>query len=951
MAETPDTDMLQQLLRMQASERAEKLHRESPRRRAQNISMGVGVPTALAGGALSAVSGRIGNLAREHSVISRPGIDALGAFARSMTDTASDPTKFMQNYIAHGSGMMGRRLRGGETGYDFMRQLYNSPGFNLAGSLAGAKDMKWSPQKMRHYRSFARGPLTAYLRMTQEVGGAPEIQRGLASAYRSAVGESAFEAAKAIGAADLPQDASRLLHKNPEFLKEYKRRLTSKLKNTEFSSLAGDKLNRFVDVSTRRLSRTEDFNRLLWAHAGGDSAGVKSLEGGLSGLLEPSGMDRTLRRAVRSDSEVVRALGGRDAISKLSAPDLIRRLADRKRVPVEVQQRLVNRLVSSNDPLLAAVRNRVHAGWSTGPAQHYSLLSGAASKYQNVLNVLRKGSRAVKPIGQAGLIGGTALAGLGLLGRLTQRRPRVLERQVLRAPEPPPVPSVADTPSLLERLRSYATRSVLGKEAGDHTMSNTVKNAASGALALRAPQVGSTLSRFVRSAPSATAGAASSTSRIQGLFDTLRSFYAKNIQGTTPGRLADLMRSKARKNPGGALGSAAGAGVLGGVGLTGVLGGTPEVEIRTMSDKKSFDLSRATYEPPPPKREGMSPVTTGAIVGGVGSGLFLGTRLGDIIRRLVLPGKALAIGAGGAVLGGGMAAILSKLDQLAEKKSSDKHASVSPSISLQDVLHSIVPGVAAGGTLGSGYGAVRGQTADDMVRGGVRGAFTGGGATLGTMLGSRYGENLENPTHQLIAKILGGTLGGLGGYALSRLIRRRQPQPQGQEKLNEEKKAFYCCVGNRVVVTSGEKAGKIGTCTKVDRSTTDLDYIDDDGAKVTKRKEDCTVTVKFKDGTTQEFDSPDGTLKEYYGDNDDTDSEYASKSSGTECLVDGKAAFDNIGVEEEKVASEGQPKLAAVLERVINGDTGLEQIIERLKTAKSKAKKKSGKGKSGGCSK
>lgn len=51
-------------------------------------------------------------------------------------------------------------------------------------------------------------------------------------------------------------------------------------------------------------------------------------------------------------------------------------------------------------------------------------------------------------------------------------------------------------------------------------------------------------------------------------------------------------------------------------------------------------------------------------------------------------------------------------------------------------------------------------------------------------------------------------------------------------------------------------------------------------------------------------------------------------------LASDKAApFDNIGL------SEGQSKLADVLSRVINGDSGLEQIIERLKTAKTKYKK------------
>ena len=38
-------------------------------------------------------------------------------------------------------------------------------------------------------------------------------------------------------------------------------------------------------------------------------------------------------------------------------------------------------------------------------------------------------------------------------------------------------------------------------------------------------------------------------------------------------------------------------------------------------------------------------------------------------------------------------------------------------------------------------------------------------------------------------------------------------------------------------------------------------------------------------------------------------------------------------------AEAGQSKLADVLSRVINGDSGLEQIIERLKTAKTKYKK------------
>ena len=272
---------------------------------------------------------------------------------------------------------------------------------------------------------------------------------------------------------------------------------------------------------------------------------------------------------------------------------------------------------------------------------------------------------------------------------------------------------------------------------------------------------------------------------------------------------------------------------------------------------------------------------------------------------------------------------------------------------LSNMLTRLTPAQLTGllGAAGTGVGALGG------LRGAVRGGLTGVGAGLGAtgaldhatpFLSNLLG--IKDPhIARLISSALGAGAGGLGGYMLSSLIPRGKKKEEEVEeeedtvpvrKAASDKTAFYCCVGNKLVVTSGDKSGKIGTCTKVDRTSTDSDYVDEDGAKVTKRKEDCKVTVKFKDGTTQEFDSPDGTLKEYYGDKDDTDDEYAAKVPNEEFPSEGKAAFDDVESEVEKEASEGQTKLADLLARVINGDTGLEQIIERLKTAKSKYKKK-----------
>jgi hypothetical protein len=197
----------------------------------------------------------------------------------------------------------------------------------------------------------------------------------------------------------------------------------------------------------------------------------------------------------------------------------------------------------------------------------------------------------------------------------------------------------------------------------------------------------------------------------------------------------------------------------------------------------------------------------------------------------------------------------------------------------------------------------------------------------------------------------GGTLGLM---ALSRLLR----SPKRKKKVEEddlteeekleldmlrskaaedktEKKAFYGCVGDRYIVLKGDNRGKIGTCTKNERKSYDDEYVDDDGAKVTKRKEECKVTIKFTDGATMESDSPEGELRCYYGDKTDSDMDNLKDDQGP---CEAKAAFDDIGAEEEP--SENQSKLAAVLSRIINGDDGLEQIIERLKTAKSKKKDK-----------
>lgn len=149
------------------------------------------------------------------------------------------------------------------------------------------------------------------------------------------------------------------------------------------------------------------------------------------------------------------------------------------------------------------------------------------------------------------------------------------------------------------------------------------------------------------------------------------------------------------------------------------------------------------------------------------------------------------------------------------------------------------------------------------------------------------------------------------------------------DKNANEKTAFYACIGDRYIITKGEKRGKIGKCVSNTRNERCEEYVDDDGTKVTKRKEDCTLKLELPDGSTYETSSPDTEVRSYYGEESESDVE----SLGPQ-LVD--PAEDKAAAAMDPENTTGRDKIAAMLRRVINGDEGLDQIINHLKAAKAK---------------
>ena len=147
------------------------------------------------------------------------------------------------------------------------------------------------------------------------------------------------------------------------------------------------------------------------------------------------------------------------------------------------------------------------------------------------------------------------------------------------------------------------------------------------------------------------------------------------------------------------------------------------------------------------------------------------------------------------------------------------------------------------------------------------------------------------------------------------------------DKNANEKTAFYACIGDRYIITKGEKRGKIGKCVSNTRNERCEEYVDDDGTKVTKRREDCTLKIELPDGSTYETSSPDTEVRSYYGE------KYESDVESLEGLEPGEVKAAAVMDPENTT---GRDKIAAMLRRVINGDEGLDQIINHLKAAKAK---------------
>lgn len=265
----------------------------------------------------------------------------------------------------------------------------------------------------------------------------------------------------------------------------------------------------------------------------------------------------------------------------------------------------------------------------------------------------------------------------------------------------------------------------------------------------------------------------------------------------------------------------------------------------------------------------------------------------------------------------------------------------------------VAPGLALlGAGIGGTAGALRGggNAANDAVQGAATGGLTGAGVGVGGVAGGALAALLAKKlglkgTTAGATTAGGGLLGSLvGGYAGNRLakgLRKKEPKekqasalvglvgPIKQTKTAQEKQAFYVCFGDRYIVLKGEHRGRIGVCEKHKRQDSTEEYMDEDGAKVTKRKETAELTIKFSDGQTFFTDTPEGQVRSYYGDKSDRDDDYIKDKCDVPCEAKAAAAMDPEQVDP-------RAKLASIIRRVINGDEGLEQIIQHLKSARSK---------------
>lgn len=193
----------------------------------------------------------------------------------------------------------------------------------------------------------------------------------------------------------------------------------------------------------------------------------------------------------------------------------------------------------------------------------------------------------------------------------------------------------------------------------------------------------------------------------------------------------------------------------------------------------------------------------------------------------------------------------------------------------------------------------------------------GGGTGAGLAAGNALIPGQEPEPPSFLDRIMGKTSG----------IREVEAQVVDTEKRAEhEKQAFYCECGDRFKVVRGDHKGKKGTCTRRETEDKTTEYLDDDGSKVRKELRKTSITLDLNDGSTFTTTDPEQDLSRSYGEED-------SEAYPDEV----KAADDRSGLAQLLAEELGEEKLARIISRrLINGDEGLDQLIDVFKSARVK---------------
>lgn len=153
----------------------------------------------------------------------------------------------------------------------------------------------------------------------------------------------------------------------------------------------------------------------------------------------------------------------------------------------------------------------------------------------------------------------------------------------------------------------------------------------------------------------------------------------------------------------------------------------------------------------------------------------------------------------------------------------------------------------------------------------------------------------------------------------------------------------YPCLGDRVRFIRGEHKGKSGTTVACDKTDKTHKYYKEDGTEVEEEKRTCKVTVKLDgNGGSVDCENPGCDLKQIYeGDDDWGEEPEEAKTAASSCDVKSLGKYMRSKAKDTsriKYDDDKKAALSKIAARIINGDIGMNRVVEAMKQAKANKK-------------